>query len=133
MPKATQTSSRLVACRAVQLVADKGLNSDRALLDAGLANLTDPRDASFARSICLGTLRWYHQLDSLLAMLLDKPLQRKNRDLHFLLLSALFQLSKTDIARHGVVSDTVNLVNVIKKKMGQRPVKCCSAKLSQAS
>jgi 16S rRNA (cytosine967-C5)-methyltransferase len=116
MPKATQTSSRLVACRAVQLVADKGLNSDRALLDAGLANLTDPRDASFARSICLGTLRWYHQLDSLLAMLLDKPLQRKNRDLHFLLLSALFQLSKTDIARHGVVSETVNLVNVIKKK-----------------
>jgi 16S rRNA (cytosine967-C5)-methyltransferase len=49
-------------------------------------------------------------------MLLDKPLQRKNRDLHFLLLTALFQLSKTDIARHGVVSETVNLVNVIKKK-----------------
>lgn len=116
MAKTDPTSSRLVAFKAVQLVADKGLNSDRALADAGLTKLTDPRDAAFARSICLGTLRWYHQLDSLLSMLLDKPLQRKNRDLHFLLLTALFQLSKTDIARHGVVSETVNLVNVIKKK-----------------
>lgn len=116
MPEARQPSPRLVAARAVQLVADKGLNSDRALVDAGLAGLTDPRNASFAKSICLGTLRWYHQLDALLSMLLDKPLPRKNRDLHFLLLTALFQLSKTDIARHGVVSETVSLVNVIKKK-----------------
>ena len=116
MPEARQPSPRLVASRAVQLVADKGLNSDKALVDAGLAKITDPRNASFAKSICLGTLRWYHQLDAMLAMLLDKPLPRKNRDLHFLLLTALFQLSKTDIARHGVVSETVSLVNVIKKK-----------------
>ncbi|MCK5360074.1 MAG: 16S rRNA (cytosine(967)-C(5))-methyltransferase RsmB [Gammaproteobacteria bacterium] len=116
MPESKQPSPRLVASRAVQLVADKGLNSDNALAEAGLAKLTDPRNASFAKSICLGTLRWYHQLDALLSMLLDKPLPRKNRDLHFLLLTALFQLSKTDIARHGVVSETVSLVNVIKKK-----------------
>jgi len=109
-------SARLVACRAVQLVADKGLSSDRALVDAGINKLADARDVSFARSICLGTLRWHQQLEAILSLLLDKPLQRKHRDVHFLLLTALFQLSKTDIARHGIVSETVNIVYTIKKK-----------------
>ena len=110
------TSPRLVACRAVQNVVDRGLNSDNALSEAGIDKLADNRDAAFARSICLGTLRWYQQLEALLSMLMDKPLQRKNREIHFLLLTALFQLSKTDIARHGVVSETVNTVSALKKK-----------------
>ena len=97
-------------------MADKGLSSDRALVDAGINKLADARDVSFARSICLGTLRWHQQLEAILSLLLDKPLQRKHRDVHFLLLTALFQLSKTDIARHGIVSETVNIVYTIKKK-----------------
>ncbi|GMR06892.1 MAG: 16S rRNA (cytosine(967)-C(5))-methyltransferase RsmB [Gammaproteobacteria bacterium] len=109
-------SARLVACWAVQLVADKGLNSDRALEDAGINGLANARDVSFARSVCLGTLRWYQQLEVILSLLLDRPLQRKHRDIHFLLLTALFQLSKTDIARHGIVSETVNIVYTIRKK-----------------
>ncbi|GBE08454.1 ribosomal RNA small subunit methyltransferase B [bacterium BMS3Bbin11] len=109
-------SARLVATRAVQLVAEKGLNSDRALEDAGINKLANARDVSFARSICLGTLRWYQQLEVILSLLLDKPLQRKHQDIHFLLLTALFQLSKTDIARHGIVSETVNIVYTIRKK-----------------
>ncbi len=109
-------SARFIACRAVQLVADKGLNSDRALEDAGINKLTDTRDVSFARSICFGTLRWYQQLEVILSLLLDKPLQRKHRDIYFLLLTALFQLSKTDIAKHGIVSETVNIVYTIRKK-----------------
>jgi len=109
-------SARLVACQSVQLVADKGFNSDKALEQAGINKLTDARDVSFARSICLGTLRWYQQLDAILDLLLEKPLQRKHRDIHHLLLTALFQLSKTDIARHGIVSETVNLVISMRKK-----------------
>ncbi len=109
-------SARFVSCRAVQLVADKGLNSDRALQDADIGKLADTRDISFARSICLGTLRWYQQLEFILSLLLDRPLQRKHRDIHFLLLTALFQLSKTDIARHGIVSETVNIVYTMRKK-----------------
>ncbi|MEA1890379.1 MAG: 16S rRNA (cytosine(967)-C(5))-methyltransferase RsmB [Pseudomonadota bacterium] len=111
-----KTSARIVASRAVQLVADKGFNSDKALQDAGIDKLADARDVSFARSICLGTLRWYQQMEIILSQLLDKPLQRKHRDIHFLLLSALFQLSKTDIARHGIVSEAVNIVYTLKKK-----------------
>ena len=111
-----QISPRLVACKAVQYVADRGLNSDCALNEAGIDKLTNKRDVSFARSVCLGTLRWHLQLEALLALLLDKPLQRKNREIHFLLLTALFQLSKTDIARHGIVSETVNIVFALKYK-----------------
>jgi 16S rRNA (cytosine967-C5)-methyltransferase len=111
-----QFSARLIACRAVQLVADKGLNSDKALENAGITQLADARDVSFARSICLGTLRWHLQLEAILSQLLDKPLQRKHRDVHFLLLTALFQLAKTDIARHGIVSETVNTVYKLNKK-----------------
>lgn len=116
MTKPNQSTSRLVACRAVQLVAYQGFNSERALSEAGINKLSDKRDTAFASSISLGTLRWFQQLEVLLAMLLDKPLQRKNRDLHCLLLTALFQLSKTDIARHGIVSETVNTVNALNKK-----------------
>ncbi len=115
-PGDNKISARLVASKAALLVADKGYSSDRALEDAGVQRLADKRDTAFARSIFLGTLRWYHQLDAMLAMLLDKPLQRKHRDVHFLLITALFQLSKTDIARHGIVSETVNLVNAIRKQ-----------------
>ena len=116
MVKPNKNTPRLVACRAVQLVAEQGFNSDRALAEAGISKLSDKRDAAFASSVTLGTLRWFQQLEALLAMLLDKPIQRKNRDLHFLLLTALFQLSKTDIARHGVVSETVNSANALNKK-----------------
>lgn len=116
MTKPGKNSSRLVACKAVQYVADQGLSSDRALNEAEIEKLSDKREAAFARSICLGTLRWYQQLEALLTLLLDKPLQRKNRDIHFLLLTALFQLSKTDIARHGIVSETVNVVGALNKK-----------------
>ena len=97
-------------------MAEKGLNSEHALTAAGINKLDDVRDISFARSICLGTLRWYHQLEALIFLLLDKPLKHKNRDLHFLLLTALFQLSKTEIAEHGIVSETVSLVHALNKK-----------------
>ena len=116
MSKRKIISSRFVACRAVQSVANQGLNSDHALAEAGISELNDKRDATFARSVCLGTLRWYQQMEALLSLLLDKPLQRKNRDIHSLLLTALFQLSKTEIARHGVVSETVNVVDALNKK-----------------
>jgi 16S rRNA (cytosine967-C5)-methyltransferase len=97
-------------------VADKGLNSEHALTAAGINKLNDERDISFARSVCFGTLRWFHQQEALLSLLLDKPLKHKNRDIHFLLLTALFQLSKTDIAEYGVVSETVSLVHALNKK-----------------
>ncbi len=115
-PSNGKISARLVACQALQLVAEKGFNSDKAMEHAGINKLSDARDVSFAKSICLGSLRWYQQLDETLKLLLDKPLQRKHRDIHYLLLTALFQLSKTDIARHGIVSETVNLVNSMRKK-----------------
>jgi 16S rRNA (cytosine967-C5)-methyltransferase len=109
-------SPRLLASHAVQLVAEQGLNSDAALVASGISRLKSPRDAAFATSIMLGTLRWYQQMDRLLELLLDKPLARKHSDLRHLLLSALFQLSHTEIAPHGVVSDSVDGVLQLQKK-----------------
>jgi 16S rRNA (cytosine967-C5)-methyltransferase len=116
MAKTAGSTPRLVAALAVRNIADRGFSSEKALSAAGIDQLDDARDSAFARSICLGTVRWYFQLEAILKILLDKPLKGKNRDLHCLLLTALFQLTRTDIARHGVVSDSVNTVFLLKKK-----------------
>ena len=108
-------SARLVASRAVQNISSRGENLDKALSTAEISRLDDSRDSAFARSLTYGTLRWFHQLDAILDALLDKPLPSKHMDIQSLLLVALYQLTHTDIAPHAVVSESVNMVNSLKK------------------
>ncbi len=99
---------RELATRLVFRVLEQG-ESLSGLLAAELAGLDDPRQRAFARELVLGTLRWCDRLEFVLARLLQKPLRNKDRDLHALLLVALYQVLMLDTADHAAVSESVEL------------------------
>jgi 16S rRNA (cytosine967-C5)-methyltransferase len=99
---------RELASRLVFQVLEQG-ESLSGLLSAEMAALEDPRQRAFARELVLGTLRWCERLEFILGKLLQKPLRKKDRDLHALLLVGLYQVLMLDTADHAAVSETVDL------------------------
>lgn len=92
------------------------LDDGAALGDAPLDSDADPRDRAYARHLAYGTLRWLSALEWLAAQLLQKPLKRKDRDVHRLLLLGLFQLWKDHTAGHAAVNETAGCA----AKLGKR-------------
>ena len=95
-------------------VLDQG-ESLGSLLGPRLASLEDPRQRALAQELTFGTLRWSYRLEALLAQLLQKPLKKKDRDLHALLLVGLYQLLMLEIPAHAAVSETVEVVRQLGK------------------
>jgi 16S rRNA (cytosine967-C5)-methyltransferase len=73
------------------------------------------RDQSLLQQLCYGTLRHAPRLQALLALLLEKPLRDKDRDLQGLLLCGLYQLDSTRVPDHAAVAATVEATRVLKK------------------
>lgn len=61
-----------------------------------------------AQELIYGTLRWYWQLDGILAALLHKPLKKRDAPARSLLLLALYQLRFGRTGSHIVVSESVD-------------------------
>jgi len=85
------------------------------LLGPRLATLEDPRQRALTQELVYGTLRWSYRLEALLAQLLPKPLKKKDRDLHALLLVGLYQLLILEIPAHAAVSETVEVTRQLGK------------------
>lgn len=75
----------------------------------------DSRDRGFYRELCFGTLRYYHQLNALLSPLLKKPFNKKDADIHALLLIGLYQLLFLRTPDHAAISASVNAAKKLKK------------------
>lgn len=99
---------RELATTLVFQVLEKG-DSLTGLLAEALVDVDDARQRAFVRELVLGTLRWSERLEFVLARLLQKPLRKKDRDLHALLLVGLYQALMLDTADHAAVSETVEL------------------------
>jgi len=98
----------------VHRVLDQG-QSLGSLLGPQLAALDDPRQRALSQELVFGTLRWSYRLEALLAQLLVKPLKKKDRDLHALLLVGLYQLLMLEIPAHAAVSETVEVARQLGK------------------
>ncbi len=85
------------------------------LLGPQLAALDDPRQRALTQELAFGTLRWSYRLEALLAQLLRKPLKKKDRDLHALLLVGLYQLLMLEMPAHAAVSETVEVARQLGK------------------
>jgi 16S rRNA (cytosine967-C5)-methyltransferase len=72
-----------------------------------------PQQRAVAQDLSYGTLRFYGQLQALLAQLLQKPLP--DPQLHSLLLVAIYQLSHDKAATHTVVDQAVTAAAAFKK------------------
>jgi len=106
MNAAEGAQARLVAARALAAVLDQRRNLGDAL--AGLdRQLADSRDRALVRRLCNRVLRDYPALEWRLGQLLRKPLGRKAREVHFLLLLGLDQLIEGREPAHAVVHASV--------------------------
>lgn len=98
--------ARLVAARALAGVLDERRNLGDALAGLDL-QMPDGRDRALVRRLCNRVLRNFPALEWRLNQLLHKPLQRKAREIHFLLLMALDQLIEGREPAHAVVHASV--------------------------
>lgn len=103
------------ACAARIIAEVLGGSSLDSALDSHIAELPD-RDQALCREICFGTLRQYPRLNALLSQLLQKPLRGKDRDVHALALTGLYQLTHMRIPAHAAVSATVDAASVLRKR-----------------
>jgi len=113
MNNAGPANSRLAALEAIAAVLDQQHSLNEIFQkDTGLS----PRDQAFARHLSYGVLRWLSALDWLAARLLNKPLKRKDRDIHRLVMIGLFQLWKDETADHAAVHATAECARQLRKK-----------------
>ena len=106
---------RKIAAQMVLRVLDQGESLNR-LLRPQLAKLSDMRQRALAQELTFGTLRWCHRLEAVLNRLLRKPLKKKDRDVHALLLVGLYQLLYLQMPPHAAVSETVDCVRQMGKE-----------------
>ncbi len=104
---------RAVAAVVIVEVLGNGKSLDAALAAALPAVPLARRP--LATALSYGTLRWYPQLQVLLALLLPKPLRARDRDVYGLLLVGLYQLAHTGIPTYAAVSETVAAVTQLAK------------------
>ena len=110
-------SRRLAAKILLRVVVEK--KSLTTTLDEVLPGISKKKDRAFVQALCFGTLRWYFQLDFILAKLLKSPLKSKDTDIHILAMLGLFQLGFTRVKPHAAVSETVAAVG---KKSWAKPL-----------
>jgi 16S rRNA (cytosine967-C5)-methyltransferase len=109
---ATTSNPRLAALKMLGSVLDNGAN----LSDADSENRqSNPKDRAFSRHISYGVLRWLTALEWLSAHLLRKPLRRKDRDIHRLILIGLYQLWKDESAQHAAVNESAECARKLGK------------------
>merc|ERR1711938_328451 len=106
MNATTGAEARLVAARALVAVLDQRRNLGDALGDLD-RQLGDGRDRALVRRLCNRVLRDLPALEWRLEQLLRRPLGRKAREIHFLLLLALDQLIEGREPAHAVVHASV--------------------------
>jgi 16S rRNA (cytosine967-C5)-methyltransferase len=98
--------SRAAAARALRDVLDGGRSLTDALADLP-ARLSDSRDRALVRRLCNRVLRDRRALEWRLDRFLRKPLDRRSRDVHFLLLTGIDQLVEGREPARAVVHASV--------------------------
>lgn len=96
---------RVAAIRLLETLLDGGGSLTR-LLPVAQAALP-MADRALLQSYAYGLARWSGQLDTVLAVLLERPLKARDRDLQLLLQLGLFQLLHTRTPTHAAVDSSV--------------------------
>lgn len=116
--------------RAAAARVAKRVLHDRRFLDGALDELRDEhsgdmRSWALVQELSYGTLRWYHQLAGIAALLLDRPLKSKDADVHALLLIGLYQLRHMRVAEHAAVDATVAAADALRKPWAKGLINAC--------
>lgn len=100
----------LLVRHAAVLVLGEVLHKGRSLATALPPAMMRTRAAErgLLQELCYGSLRWHERLQALAALLLERPLRSRDRDVQILLLLGLYQLLYLNIPAHAAVSLTVD-------------------------
>jgi len=109
-----KTNARAIAHQAIcSIVVNKKSLSD------GIFPV-DSDDLSYAKSLTFGSIRFYHHLNDVITPRLKRPLEKKNLDIHCLLILGAYQLIHSDTPIHAAINETVGVAEMIGKTMGKR-------------
>jgi 16S rRNA (cytosine967-C5)-methyltransferase len=106
-------SERALYC---QLMSDllRGEGSLALLQKPGFAD--DPAvNRALLQQWCYGVCRWFHRLEGIALVLLERPLRRKDLDIYSLILLGLYQLYFLQTAEHAAVNEAVAATETLKK------------------
>jgi len=104
-----KTNARVIAHQAIcSIVLNKQSLSDDIFP-------IDYDDLSYAKSLTFGSIRFYHHLNDVITPRVKKPLEKKNLDIHCLLILGAYQLIHSDTPIHAAVNETVGVAEVIGK------------------
>ena len=95
----------LAAAKSLQEVVDRGRT-----LDDAISFVSDDFDGSMPelREIAYGSCRFYIYFDAVLGQLLTRPVKKRDRIIHFLLVCALYRIDKLGVPEYAVVNEAVN-------------------------
>lgn len=107
-------NSRFIALKICLTVIQNGRSLSQSLPE-GLAQFQDRRERGFTQNLVIGTLRWQARLEAIRAQLLKKKLKEKDEDINQLILLGLYQILYMETPEHAAVSETVAVVQKLKK------------------
>jgi 16S rRNA (cytosine967-C5)-methyltransferase len=106
--------TRALAAQALADIALRGV-SLREALDQRTPKLRDPRDRALLTALLSDGARWWLRFDAALDRLLDKPLRRKEPDIHALLVLGLVQLEVLQLQDYAAVAATVEATRALNR------------------
>ena len=118
-------STRAGAAQLAWQIIDQGRSLDRARDALFEKHGFEYADRAFIQELVYGVCRWYGELDHIANTLMSKPIRKKDRPLHFLLLVGLYQLRHLSTADHAAVSETVKGCQSLNKVWGRKLINAC--------
>ena len=109
-----QANTRALAAQALADIALRGM-SLREAMDQRAPKLRDPRDRALLTALLNDGARWWLRFDAALDRLLDKPLRRKEPEVHALLVLGLVQLDILQLQDYAAVAATVEAVRALNR------------------
>lgn len=106
--------TRALAAQALADIALRGV-SLREAMDQRAPKLRDPRDRALLTALLNDGARWWLRFDAALDRLLDKPLRRKEPDVHALLVLGLVQLEILQLQDYAAVAATVEATRALNR------------------
>lgn len=123
MPKSLNT--RACAALVSWQIIDGGKSLDAALAKQLETHSYSTQDRAFIQELVYGVSRWYGALDTTADELLRSPIRKKDRVVHFVLLTGLYQLQYLQTADHAAVGETVNACTQLNKPWAKNLINGC--------
>ena len=111
--KRAKLSVQLVAAHVLRDVVDQARSLDR-VLESRVRSVA-PESKPSLMELAYGSCRHYYYLDGILSRFLAKPIRRKDRMVHFLLIVGLYQLTFMRVPDHAAVDETVQALEMSKQ------------------